>query len=120
MRKLQPDDKTKIKTINEKVLAAVAAELNLPIKLVRDVVVNGQSKFTAHTMASNTFDGVRWLYFGVFKAKHKVVQVLSHMKGLDAEQKQFFKEMLKMQRKEKKEAVIAAKQAEKAAKKKNL
>jgi len=88
----------KIKTINEKVLVETAAKLDLPLKLVKDVVLNGQSKFTAFTMASNTFDGIRWPYFGVFKAKHKIVQVLNHMKGLDPMQKQFFKDMLKLQR----------------------
>jgi hypothetical protein len=101
----------KIKTINDQVLEDTAATLNLPLKLVKDVVINGQSKFTAHTIASNTFDGIRWPYFGVFKAKHKIVQVLSYMKGLDPVQKTFFRNMLKLQRQKNKAAKIAEKQA---------
>lgn len=101
----------KIKTINDRVLAATAVKTNLPLKLVKDVILNGQSKFTAHTMASNTFDGIRWPYFGVFKAKHKIVQILQHMKGLDPVQKQFFRSMLRLQRQQKKAARLAAQQA---------
>lgn len=101
----------KIKTINDKMLAATAAQVNLPLKLVKDVIINGQSRFTAHTMASNTFDGIRWPYFGVFKAKHKIVQILQHMKGLDPIQKQFFRGMLRLQRQEKKAARLAVQQA---------
>lgn len=95
--------KPKLKSINERLYLETARELDLPLKLVKDVVMNGQSKFTAHTISSNTFDGVRWPYFGVFKAKHKVVQVLNYMKGLDADQKQFFKAMQRLQRKQAKE-----------------
>jgi len=98
---------TKIKTVNDKILLLTAAKTGLPLKLVKDVILNGQSKFTAHTMASNTFDGIRWPYFGVFKAKHKIVQVLQHMKGLDPLQKQFFRGMLKLQREERKAARAA-------------
>ena len=46
-------------------------------------------------MSNNTFHGVRWPYFGVFKAKHKVIQVLNYMKGLDPIQKEFFRLQLK-------------------------
>jgi hypothetical protein len=86
--------KLKIETVNDRLYLEVARELDIPLKTVKDVVINGQSKFTAYTMASNTFDGVRWPYFGVFKAKHKVVQVYNHMQGLDENQKQFFKDMI--------------------------
>lgn len=91
-------DKPRLKSINERVFAEVARELDLPVKLVKDVVMIGQSKFTAVTMADNSFDSIRWPYFGVFKAKHKVVQILQHMKGLDPDQKQFFKDMRYLQR----------------------
>jgi len=92
-------EKPKLKTINDRMYLETAKELDLPIKLVKDVIVNGQSKFTAHVMASNTFDGIRWPYFGVFKAKHKVVQILNHMKGLDDIQKEFFLAQQRRQRK---------------------
>lgn len=96
-------EKPKLKSINDKLYAETARELDLPVKLVKDVILNGQSKFTAHTISNNTFDGVRWPYFGVFKAKHKVVQVLNYMKGLNAEQKQFFKAMQRLQKQKVKE-----------------
>jgi hypothetical protein len=83
-----------IETVNERLYLEVSRELDIPIKTVKDVILNGQSKFTAFTMASNTFDGVRWPYFGAFKAKHKVVQVYNYMKGMTPEQKQFFKDMI--------------------------
>lgn len=85
---------TKPEIINDRIYLEISRELDISIKLVKDVVLNGQSKFTAFTMANNTFDGVRWPYFGVFKAKHKVVQVLNYMKGLEPAQKQFFKDMI--------------------------
>jgi hypothetical protein len=78
-------------------------ELDLPLKLVKDVLINGQAKFTAHVMSSNTFDGIRWPYFGVFKAKHKAVQILNYMKGLDPVQKQFFLDMRRLAKKQRKE-----------------
>lgn len=86
--------KQKLSTVNDKIYQEISRELDIPIKLVKDVVMNGQSKFTAYTMADNTFDGIRWPYFGAFKAKHKVVQVYNHIKGLDPTQRQFFKDMI--------------------------
>jgi len=86
--------KPKIETINDRLYLETARELDIPLKTVKDVILNGQSKFTAYTIASSTFDGVRWPYFGVFKAKHKVVQVYNYMQGLDENQKQFFKDMI--------------------------
>jgi len=86
--------KPKLDTVNERLYLEVSRELNIPIKTVKDVIINGQGMFTAFTMASNTFDGVRWPFFGAFKAKHKVVQVYNHMQGLDENQKQFFKDMI--------------------------
>lgn len=80
--------------INERLYLEVSRELGISIKLVKDIILNGQSKFTAFTMSNNSFDGVRWPFFGVFKAKHKVVQVYSYMKGMSPEQKQFFKDMI--------------------------
>ena len=91
-------------SINDRVCLEVSRELDIPIKMVKDVINNGQSKFTAYTMASNTFDGVRWPYFGAFKAKHKVVQVLSYMKGLTPEQQAFFKDIRNTKRFERRKA----------------
>jgi len=77
-------------TVNNELYKEVALELGISEKLVQDVINNGESKCTAHMMASNTFDGVRWPYMGVFKAKHKSVQILNYMKGLNSVQKEFF------------------------------
>lgn len=98
MSKPKKEQKQKLQSINERLYLEVSRELDLPLKLVKDVILNGQSKFTAITMASNTFDGIRWPYFGVFKAKHKEVQILNHMKGLDDIQKTFFRDMLRLRR----------------------
>jgi hypothetical protein len=93
----------KLKTINDRLYLETSRELDLPLKLVKDILINGQGKFTAHVMANNTFDGIRWPYFGVFKAKHKVIQILNYMKGLDKDQKQFFLDMRRLAKKQRKE-----------------
>lgn len=46
-------------------------------------------------MESNTFDGVRWPYLGVFKSKPKEVQFINHIKGLTPEQQQEFKQQVR-------------------------
>lgn len=43
------------------------------------------------TMESNTFDSVRWAYFGIFKSKPKEVQMLSYLRGMTPEQQKDFK-----------------------------
>ena len=68
----------------------VAEEMGISLSQVKEAVVNGQSKFTAHVMKSNTFDGVRWPFLGKFAAKVKAAQILKHMKGLNPIQKEFF------------------------------
>lgn len=95
-------EKPRLESINERIYLEISRELNLPVKLIKDVVINGQSKFTAVTMANNTFDAVRWPYFGIFKAKHKVVQILNYMKGLDSDQQKFFRDMRYLNKKRKK------------------
>ena len=80
----------KEKEISEELMIAVAEEMGISLSVVKDVIVNGQSKFTAHIMKSNTFDGVRWPLLGKFTAKIKAAQVLRHLKGLTKVQKEFF------------------------------
>ena len=65
-------------------------ELGITEKVVKDVILNGESRCTVVIMTSNTFDGVKWPYLGTFKAKHKAVQILNHMRGLSHIQKKFF------------------------------
>ena len=81
--------------INDYLYKEVALELGIAEKVVKDVIINGESKCTAVIMASNTFDGVKWPYLGTFRAKHKAVQILNHMKGLSSVQKKFFLAALK-------------------------
>jgi hypothetical protein len=83
------------KTMNESLFFELSLEMGLPVSTIRDVINNGQSRFTAHVISNNEFNGVRWPYFGVFRAKHKSVQVLSYMKGLDEIQKKFFRDQLR-------------------------
>lgn len=80
----------KEKEVSERLMKEVSEELNLPLHMVKEVIVKGQSKFTAHVMKSDTFDGVRWPFLGKFTAKVKAAQVLKHIKGLTAIQKEFF------------------------------
>jgi len=75
---------------SEKLMHEVAEEMGVPYSWVKEAVVNGQSKYTAHIMRSNSFDGVRWPYLGKFTAKIKAAQVLKHLKGLNKIQKEFF------------------------------
>lgn len=86
----QKVNQLKEREVSEKLMKEVAEELNLPLKSVKEVIVNGQSKFTAHIMKSNTFDGVRWPFLGKFTAKVKAAQVLKHLKGLNSIQREFF------------------------------
>jgi hypothetical protein len=87
-------------TMNDVLMQDIALEMGIPVATVKDVINNGLSRFTAHVMSNNEFNGVRWPYFGTFRAKHKSVQILSYMKGLNPVQKQFFIEQLRRQRKE--------------------
>lgn len=81
-------------TCNHEILTEVAKELGLSFFDVREIV-NSQSLFTKQIIESNSFDGVRWPYFGVFKAKPKEVQIINHLKGLTDEQKKEFKQRLR-------------------------
>lgn len=83
-------NQVKEREVSDKLMKEVAEELGLPLKQVKEVIINGQSKFTAHVMKSNTFDGVRWPFLGKFTAKVKAAQVLKHLKGLNSIQREFF------------------------------
>jgi hypothetical protein len=87
--------------INDELYKDVAKEFDISPKIVKDIIVNGQSKLTTSIMANNTFDSIRWPYIGVFKAKIKVANILNYMKGLTPEQKKFFQDQFRMKNKEK-------------------
>lgn len=69
----------------------VAKELGLTVAMVKEIF-NSHSAYTKKVMESNTFDGVRWPYLGVFKSKPKEVQFINHLKGLTPEQAAKFKQ----------------------------
>lgn len=75
---------------NQVVLTEVARDLGLPLETVKQIIIC-QSEFTKEVMESNTFDSVRWPYFGVFKSKPKEVQMINHLKGMTYEQAEDFK-----------------------------
>lgn len=81
-------------TCNQEVMTKVAEELGLTLTEVK-AIVNAQSAYTKNLMESSSFDGVRWPYLGVFKAKPKEVQVINHLKGLTPEQQIEFKRELR-------------------------
>lgn len=58
----------------EQIMKEMSADMGIPYSQIRDIVIGGQSAFTAHVMRSNTFDGVRWPHFGVFSVKYKYLQ----------------------------------------------
>lgn len=80
----------KIETVDEIAMKVVAAKKGLPIQVVRDVVINGQSGYTASIIKNGTFAGVRWPFFGVFKVNPKSVSLMRYYKGLDANFKKMF------------------------------
>lgn len=90
---MQKQKKTRT-TCNQEVFAEVAKDLGLASAIVKEIF-NTHSLFTRKTMESNTFDGVRWPYLGVFKSKPKEVQILNHLKGLTPEQQLAFKADIK-------------------------
>ena len=79
---------------NEEIFRNVSEELGLSVKEVREIF-NSQSAFTKKVMESNTFDEIRWCYFGAFKIKPKKIQIAAHMQGLNSEAKKRFKQQLK-------------------------
>ena len=79
---------------NQEAIHAVAEELGLDLKITKELIKT-QSEFTRKVMESNTFDGVRWPFFGVFKAKPKMVQIISHIKGLNKMEQKLFKKRIK-------------------------
>lgn len=87
------NSKTRV-VCNQPVLREVATELGLHVEIVK-AIVSSQSYFTKQVMESNTFDSVRWPYFGVFKSKPKEVQILSHLRGLTPDQQRIFKQLVR-------------------------
>ena len=83
------------KTVEEEVMQEVADELQLPFSFVKDVVVNGQSAFTAYVMKSRTFDSVRWPRFGIFEVKPWQLVIESYKKGLSKIQREIFNHQIK-------------------------
>lgn len=85
---------SKKNTCNKEIIAEISEELGIDRKIV-EKIVDFQSKLTATTMKSGTFDGVRWPYFGVFQAKHAKVQALQRLRGLPAYKKKIYSRLIK-------------------------
>lgn len=75
-------------------MTEVAKELGLSVQLVKEIF-SAHSMYTKQVMESNSFDGVRWPYLGVFRSKPKEVQVINHLKGLTPEQQREFKRQVR-------------------------
>jgi hypothetical protein len=81
-------------TCNQEVFVEVAKELGLSPQVVKEIF-NSFSAFTRSTMESNTFDGVRWPFLGVFKSKPIEVQVLNQLRGITPEEQKQFKQAVR-------------------------
>jgi|SRR5690606_10224114 len=79
---------------NNNIIREVAQELGLRVDVVKEIV-NCQSEYTVMVMESNTFDSIRWPYFGVFKSKPFEVQIVNQMKGLSPQQQQEFRKQIR-------------------------
>ncbi len=88
--------KRRTASCDEDVIKLIAAQMQLPVAMIYDVVMNGQAKFTAATMKSNNFEGVRWPAFGVFKIKPKSLIVSKFMKGLSPAWRKLFRRKVKL------------------------
>ena len=84
-----------VDSVEEELMKEVAVELDLPYNVVKDIIINGQSGFTKHTMESGGYNSVRWPKFGTFKLKTKFMLVKKHMKGLSSVQRRIFKRKIK-------------------------
>lgn len=98
---------------NHMCIVEVAQELGLDIKVVK-AIVDSQSEYTKVVMESNSFDSVRWPYFGVFRSKPKEIQMLSYLRGMTPEQQKDFKKAVRT-----KQIILAPWELEKRNKKKN-
>ena len=75
---------------NTLILKEVAAELGLPIEVVKEIV-SVQTEYTKQTIEQGTYDSIRWPYLGIFKSKPKEVMMLNHLAGMTPEQQKEFK-----------------------------
>lgn len=61
----------------------ISADTGIPYSTVRDIIINGQSGFTKHTMESGGYNSVRWPKLGTFKMKHRYMLIRKHMEGMN-------------------------------------
>lgn len=86
---------TKMITCEEDVMKDVAEELGVDIDQVRDIVVGGQSEFTATAIRSQVLENVRWPYFGTFKIKATVMQKMVYYRGINKDFMNWFSNAIK-------------------------
>ena len=72
----------------------VAAELNIPYNVVKDVIINGQSAYTKHIIRTSNYGSVRWPYFGLFKLKTKQLLYAKHTKGMNHEAVKVYRDVI--------------------------
>ncbi len=85
----------KIETVDEVAMKIIAAKKGIPVQVVRDVIITGQSGYTASIMRNGTFAGVRWPLFGVFKVNPKSVSLMRYYRGIEPNFKKMFMRRVK-------------------------
>jgi len=84
-----------VDSIEEDIMKEMSADMDIPYNVIKDIVINGQSAFTKHTMESGGYNSVRWPRFGVFKINTKFMLVKKHMRGLSSSDKKVFRKTIK-------------------------
>ena len=84
-----------VETAEDDIMKEMSADMDIPYSVIKDVVINGQSAFTKHTMESGGYDSVRWPKFGLFRLKHKFMFVKKHMKGMSPVYKKQYRKQIK-------------------------
>ncbi len=72
----------------------ISADLQIPYSMVKDIVINGQSGFTKHTMESGGYNSVRWPKFGTFRLKHKYMLIRKHMSGMSPVYRDMYRQLV--------------------------
>ena len=73
----------------------MSADLAIPYKRIREIVINGQSAFTKHIIESGSYDGYRWPHLGAFKVKARYMQVKKYMTGMLPPYRNIFRQQIK-------------------------
>ncbi len=83
-----------VKSVDEDLIKEVSADTGMPYGVVKDIIINGQSAFTKHTIESGGYNSVRWPKLGTFKLKTKYMLVRRHLSGMSLIHRKIFKKKL--------------------------